>query len=410
MNRRSSFLFSDVDIIDLSHKMQSDILQEIDSIDANTILQKSTDDLCEIMFEKYSLEMPHIVSEDIYISETEVDVDVSHDTRRFIRDTSRPFYIKGQRITFHIPFEGSPFLFRVNPATWGGGRPQGTINGNEICIGYDVVDHNIESLKRNFDSDLAKINELLRSHEGRVPAHNDTIKQSARSKIEARKQKLLKDQGLVASLGFPMKKRDDAPTTYIAPVTRKKLSLSSSTQTSKPFAPEPALAIEEYEHILKVISGMVVVMERSPQAFKGMAEEDLRQHFLVQLNGQYDGQATGETFNFDGKTDILIRVDGKNIFIAECKIWRGQKAFLDTIDQLLGYVSWRDTKTAIIIFNRNKDLSAVIAQIPSIVTAHPNCKRQMEYPSETGFRFVIHHRDDVDRDLILTILVFEVPE
>ena len=27
-----------------------------------------------------------------------------------------------------------------------------------------------------------------------------------------------------------------------------------------------------------------------------MKEEDLRQHFLVQLNGQYDGEATGETF------------------------------------------------------------------------------------------------------------------
>jgi hypothetical protein len=40
---------------------------------------------------------------------------------------------------------------------------------------------------------------------------------------------------------------------------------------------------------------------------------------LVQLNGQYEGQATGETFNFQGKTDILIRVDGQNIFVAECK-------------------------------------------------------------------------------------------
>jgi hypothetical protein len=40
-----------------------------------------------------------------------------------------------------------------------------------------------------------------------------------------------------------------------------------------------------------------------------MREEDLRQHFLVQLNGQYEGQATGETFNFQGKTDILIRAE-----------------------------------------------------------------------------------------------------
>src|SRR5260370_4966399 len=55
-----------------------------------------------------------------------------------------------------------------------------------------------------------------------------------------------------------------------------------------------------------------------------MGEEDLRTHFLVQLNGVYEGQATGETFNFEGKTDILIRADGGNIFIAERKFWSGE--------------------------------------------------------------------------------------
>jgi hypothetical protein len=46
-----------------------------------------------------------------------------------------------------------------------------------------------------------------------------------------------------------------------------------------------------------------------------------------------------------GKTDILIRDNDKNIFIAECKFWGGPKLFKETIDQLLGYTSWRDTKT-----------------------------------------------------------------
>jgi hypothetical protein len=78
-----------------------------------------------------------------------------------------------------------------------------------------------------------------------------------------------------------------------------------------------------------------------------MGKEDLRSHFLVQLNGAFHGQATGETFNFQGKTDILIRVDGKNIFIAECKFWKGEKSFPATLDQLLSHLSWRDTKTAV---------------------------------------------------------------
>jgi hypothetical protein len=48
------------------------------------------------------------------------------------------------------------------------------------------------------------------------------------------------------------------------------------------------LATGDYEHILSVTTNMALVMERSPSAFEAMGEEDLRQHFLVQLNGHYD--------------------------------------------------------------------------------------------------------------------------
>ena len=60
--------------------------------------------------------------------------------------------------------------------------------------------------------------------------------------------------------------------------------------------------------------------------------------------------ATGETFNYGGKTDILIRYQGNNIFIGECKFWKGPKSYLETIDQILRYVTWRDTKVAIFVF------------------------------------------------------------
>jgi hypothetical protein len=180
--------------------------------------------------------------------------------------------------------------------------------------------------------------------------------------------------------------------------------------TAGAFKPEPVLDLEHYEHILDVISNMVLVMERSPGSFSRLDEEGLRTHILVQLNGHYEGQATGETFNAGGKTDILIRAEDKNIFIAECKFWKGAEVFKKAIDQLLGYTAWRDTKTAIIVFNRNKDTSVVLKQIPELVKGHPNCKREIQgFKHETGFRFVLHHRDDRNRELTLTVLVFDVP-
>src|SRR5262249_44879163 len=117
----------------------------------------------------------------------------------------------------------------------------------------------------------------------------------------------------------------------------------------------------------------------------------------------------GETFNFEGKTDILIREADRNIFIAECKFWRGPATVTSTLDQLLKYLTWRDTKTAIILFNRTGNLSAVLTKIPAVVEAHPNYKRPLAIDGETRFRYVFAHRDDPDRELVITILVFDVP-
>lgn len=111
----------------------------------------------------------------------------------------------------------------------------------------------------------------------------------------------------------------------------------------------------------------------------------------------------------EGKTDILIRVEGKNIFIAECKFWKGPKALKSTIDQLLGYLSWRDTKVAILLFNRNKDFSLVLNQIPTVLENHPNFKRQIPQNIETEFRCILHSNTDKNRELVATIMAFDIP-
>ena len=105
-----------------------------------------------------------------------------------------------------------------------------------------------------------------------------------------------------------------------------------------------------------------------------------------------------------------MRVGLKNIFIAECKYWGGPKTLLETIDQLLGYSSWRDTKVAVIIFNRNKGFTKVLETIKSATKEHPNYKRELDIPSETSFRFILAHRDDPNRELTLTLMAFDIPQ
>lgn len=408
MSSRDKYLFSENLLYDVLSRREEEMFREIDTIEGNRLLNTSVEDLCDYFVQKYKFEVPRLLEEGITVDQQEVPIDVSKDPRRYILDRSQPYYIRGTAVTYFVPFEGDAELFRYRPSTYTFISPMGRISENELILTYPTLEHDANAIKSAFQKDVSDIKWYLTQVESDVSRFNSSLRIKARERIEARRQKLLKDQGLVAALGFPLRKREDAPRTYIIPTVRRKVIPMPAASTAQ-FVPEPTLDMQEYEHILSVINNMVAVMERSPQAFKGMNEEDLRQHFLVQLNGHYEGQATGETFNFEGKTDILIRVEGKNIFIAECKFWRGPESLKKAIDQLLNYASWRDTKTALLIFNRGKEFSRVLAQIPEVVKRHSNFKRELHYHSETGFRFVLHHRDDANRELILTILAFDVP-
>lgn len=409
MKWEPDYLFRHSALSGIIEGRKQQLCAEIDGYDANYILNVNANELCDYLEQKYSLDLPVIRRNETYVTLEEGDIDVSQDPLRFIDDRSKPFKVKGTIIKFIVPFGGDGELFCYQPSTSSTVISRGIISGNELQIRYARTDHNPEVLRDNFDRDIQLIQQNLNYVNSDVTAFNSQMRQTTLQRIDERRTKLIKDQGLATSLGFPLKRRDDAPRSYAVPVVRRKLSLQKPTATTEPYRLEPALGMQEYEDVLDIISNMVFVIERSPKSFATMKEEDLRQHFLVQLNAQYKGQATGETFNFEGKTDILIRSEGRNVFIAECKFWRGAESLHKALDQLLEYTTWRDTKTAIILFNRNKNLSAVLPQIPEIVQSHPNYKSRVEYPRDTSFRFTIHQRDDRQREILLTVMVFDVP-
>jgi len=409
--RDPSYLFADSDLRADLDAHQGRMLKEIDAMNPDEFLSRSPDDLADYFIGEFTVQVPVLRTgeDDITVFQREANVDVGGDRSRGF-DRREVFYISGTDVVYHIPFDGDANLFKCVPSTRTYNPPVGVVHGHELVITITRTDHDAEAIKSAFQSTLNQIQQYLGWIAKDVQEFNDILSKVAGDRIEARRQKLLADRGLVSSLGYRLRGREGAPRTYAVPATRRKPPIERRTpRGTEPFKPEPELLMAEYEHILDILSNMVLVIERSPGAFKAMKEEELRQHFLVQLNGQYEGQATGETFNFEGKTDILIRAEGRNIFIAECKFWRGPKTLTETIDQLLGYATWRDTKTAILVFNRTKNLSAVLTRVPETTKAHPNFKRVVQIDGETRFRYVFAHRDDPNRELIITVLVFEVP-
>lgn len=172
----------------------------------------------------------------------------------------------------------------------------------------------------------------------------------------------------------------------------------------------PTKGEDQYEKILELIENMAETMEKTPSVFSEMNEESLRTLLLGQLSGYYKGQVTSETFNYKGKTDILINSEGKNIFIAECKFWNGGESLIKAINQLFGYTSRHYTKVAVIIFNRNKNFSEVLKSIKSKAKEHDNFKHELDQRSETSFQFTFSHPDDLNREITLTVMAFDIPK
>ncbi|MFA4980898.1 MAG: hypothetical protein WC592_00295 [Candidatus Omnitrophota bacterium] len=398
------------DMHDFLEKQKLGYRAEIECLNRDYILKVSEQDLCKSLIDKHTLETPALHDDKLYaLPARDANIDVSGRCDYAISRRESPYYVKGTSITIAIPFEGDGQFFEFSPSVYTSYFPRGVITDNEILLTYNGVNMEPAKVKSEYENDVKIIKEHLRSISNMVKQHNGFIESETKRLVANRKDKILKEHNLVAALGIPIKRREDSPATYTIPTVRRKPKIELPKVGGGVFKPEPTLAETEYEHILKIIHDMALVLERSPRVFIDIKEENLRTHFLVQLNGQYEGKATGETFNFNGKTDILIRDDGGNIFIAECKFWTGDKGFTETIDQLLKYVTWRDTKTAIILFNRNKELSSVLSKIPEIVKSHKCFKRELGNKNETSFKYVFQQPSDLNRELLLTVMVFDVP-
>ena len=382
--------------------------KEIAVLPEQRLLGTSIEDLIKYFVEKYRIDVPVLAVDEAVADQREAPVEVSGFRYGLERGETR--IVPGTLITLEIPFSGDAEMFRVRPSTYNTAPPYAEIRGQALLLRQSGTQLSTDQVQATFDRTIADINQYLDWQRRDVGHLNDDLPDLARQEIEARKSKLISNQSLVSGLKFKLKDRADAPRTYAAPVHRKRIEPRLPTATTLPFKPEPVLAEEDYANILKIIQDMALVMERSPDAFSHMGEEDLRQHFLVQLNGQYEGKATGETFNAAGKTDILIRHEGRNIFIAECKFWRGEKSFLSTIDQVLSYLSWRDTKVAILVFNKNRDFSNLLAKLRETASSHPLCKTGPKTEGETRFRYVFGQPNDTNREVVATVLAFDVPQ
>jgi hypothetical protein len=308
-----------------------------------------------------------------------------------------------------IPFDGDPELFdlRVDPGPGSMGVSGFLIDG-ELQLklsswglgaqGKDHVENRISEVQRQLDR-----------LEARFKALRDRLSKTLPEEIEKKQISIRSRRSDIAELGIPIRVRRDAPSVMREPgIARRPRPVQGKGRPNAAPIPGPVLSDEMFNHIVEVVRATGRSMSRSPLTYKDWDEEDRRQMFVLMLNTHYQGEVAAEAFNFTGKTDILVRVEDRNVFIAECKWWRGAKSFEAALEQLFSYAAWDDARLALIIFVDQQDFSIPIKRGFEVLRNHPRFRAEV---SEDGceIRVKMHWPGDIERLVTLHVMFIHTP-
>ncbi len=402
--------FSEYDGFSLIENQKAQVVSDINSQPDNYILNVNKTEFIEHLVSEYTMQPIELQREQLSVSTYEAQIPAERHPNTYWVDSGKSY--ARDIIKFHLPFTGDPQLLKVRASTFSSYAPRITVEDNCIC--FEIINFNLEPEHIKQESEQT-INSLISQNQyltNDLNSFNRSIESIASQAFDARKQQLLKKNDLMATLGVPIRKSTNTSETFSIPAKRTKVipTKTKPQVAEKGYIPEPTLDDSIYQQILKIIHDVGRQFERLPSTYAGKEEEHLRDHMLLILEPNFEGSATGETFNKAGKTDILLRHEGKNVFIAELKFWHGKKAYFDTISQLLSYLTWRDSKAAVVVFVKNKEFSSVLETVKKTTLEHDNCLGFVSEQEEGWFHYRFHINEDRNREVKLSVMLFHLPE
>lgn len=404
-------LFTNARLSDLFSHINSLIDKEINNETDNYILNVNESTYIDHIENQHSIAMPFVDFDNKYIDSYEAEVSMEY-LPSYSRYGNENGYIRRDIYQLFIPIEGVIDVLKYQPSIFLlGGCSDFKTGIKHIVADYLTFSSDPAEIRRHFDSVIDSFKRMYEYVRSDVELFNKGLREYIKQKFDSRKNQLLKKNNILSSIGFPLKENGNASKTFSIPPPqlRESISIKPVVRNEK-YTPEPTIDESTYRKILSYINDAGKNFERMPSIYNSKEEEDLRDHILFVLDPHFEnGSATGETFNKKGKTDIQIRHNSSVVFIAECKFWKGEKSFIATIDQLMKYLTWRDTKTAIIIFVRQKDVSTVLTKIKTTAPTHSNYLGYIDQPDVNWLNYRFHINDDPNREVQLAIQVFHIP-
>lgn len=415
MSRRDNLLFNEGDLHGILDNQIRQITEKVNSIPKDQFLASPEEDLVEHIYGQLHIEPLVLYEDSMEMEQHETQIDVSGYRDRNPFGDSGPIIVQGIRVVVSVPFTGEPVLWKMRPNSYQSVFPRADVreaigdSAGSIELEFkQPTDSQPEQLKQNLDNELKSIRFYVNAQKSQVEQFNNAAPEAIRKGIQVRRERLKSHDGVVDLLGIPMKRRDGAPS--VEPIQIKRTLVKPLPPPPKSgYKAEPGISDQDYEHILSVIRHEGRTFEATPSTYAVHDEEELRDIILAHLNGHYQGSATGETFRRSGKTDIRIEDHDRSAFVAECKVWRGPKELLAAVDQLLGYLTWRDCKASILIFNKhNAKFTELLEKVPETLTSHTNFKRNLGQQGDGEWRFIFASAEDELRQVIVNVSIFNI--
>lgn len=177
-------------------------------------------------------------------------------------------------------------------------------------------------------------------------------------------------------------------------------------------APRPEHELTDsqlYLEALRVLCHARNQMERLPSTTRAKGEEAIRDVLLVALGAAFAGRCTAESLNGAGKTDLLLRIEDRNVLVGKCKIWGGPAQFALNIEQLFGYLTPGDRYAVLPLFIRKVRPEPIVDKAAELLAQHPRCASvATPDPGSRLYRFVLRSASPTPWDVEVALIPFDI--
>jgi len=396
--------FNEVYISDFLKNRLSEIENELDTQNKEYILSVDENEYIKYLVDKYILETIQIDfgSEMVESPTTITDY---RDDRVFGR-----IAVEGYLFSVNYSFTGNSRLFSIIPSR----RTHTTYDifvddtNGKVGFNFAVFERKPEVYENEKSNCRARAFVNTENVNNEVTDWNSKLLNNITKMFKEKKEKFEAENNFFEAINIKI--NSDTKTIFTTPTIKKVIVPQPEIPKGKKYSSEPTMNPEMYYDVLKVIYEAGKGMEKKPTLYQGKDEEGLRDQFLFVLETRYDGvTAAGETFNRIGKTDILLKYsrDNSNLFVAECKFWRGESEYHNAINQLFErYLTWRDSKVALIIFVKNQGFSNILIKLKDETKRHNLFHKEIGSRGESSFSYEFCLPQDKEKIVYLEVMAF----